>query len=118
MSLLVKLILLLFCANLLAWFQLQGQFIHGKLGQIFSKDLTIIIVGIPIGWMFWKCTSMSYEHFGAVWNLRMIGFGIGTIVFGIMTWLVLGEIPAWHTVISILLAAAIIMLQFSNLTLK
>ena len=52
---------------------------------------------------------------GAVWNIRMIGFGLGTFIFGVMTWAILDELPGWHTSISLVLAAAIIMLQFANL---
>ena len=33
----------------------------------------------------------------------MIGFGVGTIVFGIMSWLMLDEIPTLKTFICILL---------------
>jgi hypothetical protein len=48
----------------------------------------------------------------------MIGFGMGTFIFGVMTWGILKELPGWHTGISIILAVAIILLQFSNLSLK
>ena len=45
----------------------------------------------------------------------MIGFGVGTIVFGIMSWLMLDEIPTLKTFICILLAVAIILIQVTNL---
>ena len=45
----------------------------------------------------------------------MIGFGVGTIVFGIMSWLMLDEIPTLKTFICILLAIAIILIQVTNL---
>jgi len=118
MSTLAELLLLLFFANIIAWFQIQGQFMDGSWKLWLSKDWVIILLGIPIGWMLWKAALMSYQYFGAVWNIRMIGFGLGTIVFGIMTWGILEELPGWHTIVSIVLAVAIIMLQFSNLTLK
>ena len=47
--------------------------------------------------------------------MRMIGFGVGTIVFGIMSWLMLDEIPTLKTFICILLAVAIILIQVTNL---
>lgn len=118
MSTLVELILLLFFANVIAWFQIQGQFMNGQWQEWLSKDWVIILLGVPIGWMLWKAALMSYQYFGAVWNIRMIGFGFGTIIFGVMTWGILKELPGWHTIVSIVLAVAIIMLQFSNLTLK
>ena len=45
----------------------------------------------------------------------MIGFGVGTIVFGIMSWAILDEIPTLKTFICILLAVAIILIQVTNL---
>jgi len=118
MNVLTQLLLLLLIANVIAWFQIQGQFMDGAWKLWLSKDWVVVILGIPIGWMLWKAALLSYNYFGAVWNIRMIGFGLGTIVFGVMTWVILDELPGWHTVISIVLAAAIIMLQFSNLTIK
>ena len=42
-------------------------------------------------------------------------FGIGTIVFGIMAWGIFGEIPTLKTIISLLLALAIILIQITNI---
>ena len=72
------------------------------------------IVGIPVGYMFFWATKFSYEHFGFVWNMRMIGFGVGTIIFGIMSYLTLKEVPTLKTIICILLATAIILIHFKN----
>ena len=47
--------------------------------------------------------------------MRLAGFGIGTIVFGIMAWMFIGEIPTIKTIISILLAVAIVLIQITNL---
>jgi multidrug transporter EmrE-like cation transporter len=44
----------------------------------------------------------------------MIGFGVGTIIFGIMSYLLLKEIPTLKTFICILLAIAIILIQVTN----
>jgi len=119
MNTLVELFILLFFANVIAWFQIQGQFMVGSWHNWLSKDWVIIVLGIPIGWMLWKAALLSYHYFGgAVWNIRMIGFGFGTVIFGIMTWAILGELPGWHTIISVVLAIAIIMLQFANLPVK
>lgn len=115
---LIKLFAYLLVANVLAWYQLQGQFLQGWWGELFRKNWVPIITGIPIGWLFWRATTLSYEYFGAVWNLRLIGFGFGTIIFGVMTAMLLREIPAWHTIISLILALTIILIQFSNLSIK
>ena len=36
--------------------------------------------------------------------MRLIGFGIGTLIFGIMTWTLIGEIPTLKTIVSLLLS--------------
>ena len=73
------------------------------------------VTSLIIAPMFFYSTKMSYEHFGAFWNMRLAGFGISTIVFGIMAWWLIGEIPTLKTIISLLLALAIILIQVTNL---
>jgi hypothetical protein len=115
-NLLYRLVSYLVIGNMMAWYQLQGQFLTNPyFKQLFSKDVAVVVLGLPIGWLFWRSATLSYELFGAVWNIRLVGFGIGTLVFGIMTMLILKELPSWHTVISIILAVAIIMLQLANI---
>jgi|TARA_R110001592_G_scaffold181073_1_gene423697 hypothetical protein len=46
--------------------------------------------------------------------MRLAGFGIGTIVFGIMAWSLIGEVPTIKTFVCILLAIAIILIQVTN----
>ena len=48
----------------------------------------------------------------------MIGFGVGTLMFGILSWLLLDEIPTLKTFICILLAVAIILIQITNVVDK
>jgi hypothetical protein len=47
--------------------------------------------------------------------MRLAGFGMGTLTFGFLTLLMLGEIPTLKTIICFLLAAAIILIQITNL---
>ena len=104
-------ILLSTIGNLVAWVHMNAQF-----KWPWAKGaLFITLVGIPISWCFYYSTRYGVEHFGHVWSVRMVGFGIGTLTFGILTWLFLGEIPSIKIIISLLLAAAIILLQFMNL---
>tara|TARA_R100001510_G_C7487112_1_gene96541 strand:- start:53 stop:412 length:360 start_codon:yes stop_codon:yes gene_type:complete len=118
MNQITTLIVYLIVANVIAWYQIQGQFLSGRIGQILNNDFIVILMGVPIGWLLWKAAFLSYNIFGGVWNIRMMGFGLGTVIFGIMTALILKELPGWHTIISIILAVAIILLQFSNLNIK
>ena len=103
---------LILMANIITWFQFQGHFWSNKL--IWKSPYFIMLVGAIISPLFWYATKFSYEHFGQYWNIRLVGFGIGTIVFGIMTWLLQNEIPTLKTFICLLLAAAIVLIQITN----
>ena len=64
--------------------------------------------------LFWYATKFSYEHFGQFWNIRLMGFGAGTIVFGIITWALMNEAPTLKTIICIMLALCIVLIQVTN----
>jgi len=106
-------VILLVLANIIAFYQLNGQF-YWKDSAFWNNGALMSIVGIPVGYMFFLATKYSYMHFGFVWNMRMIGFGVGTIVFGIMAAMLLKEVPTLKTFICILLAIAIILIQVTN----
>ena len=46
--------------------------------------------------------------------MRLSDFGLGAIVFGIMAWRLIGEVPTIKTFVCILLAIAIILIQVTN----
>ena len=92
-----------FIASILAFFQLQGHYVWK---QPCLKSIWFI---------YWYSTKWSYEHFGAFWNMRLAGFGIGTLTFGLLTWFLIGEVPTLKTAITLLLAVSIILIQITNL---
>ena len=106
-------LLLVILANIGTWFQFQGQFWSNKM--IYKSPYYVMIVGALLSPIFWLATKLSYEHFGQFWNIRLMGFGVGTIVFGIMTWSLMNEAPTLKTVICLMLAAAIVMIQITNI---
>ena len=55
-----------------------------------------------------------YEYFENYWYIRPIGFGLSTIIFGTMTWLILHEVPDTKTIISLFLGIIIVILQLSK----
>ena len=112
MTKLIAAIALIVIANIGTWFQFQGHYWSDKL--IFKSTWFICGVGALLAMLFWYATKFSYEHFGQYWNIRLMGFGVGTIVFGIMTWLLSNEIPTIKTFVCLLLAAAIILIQITN----
>ena len=107
-------ILILLGSNLLAWFQLNAQFKWTE-SPFWNNAYLMSIFGVPVGYGFFIATKLCYEYFGFTWNMRMIGFGVGTLMFGILSWLMLDEIPTIKTIICILLAIAIILIQVTNL---
>ena len=101
----------------MAFYQLNGQFIW-KDTWFWNNPWTTSLFGFPVSMMFFYATKYSYEHFGFMWNMRMIGFGVGTIIFGIMSYGILKEVPTTKTFICILLAVAIILIQITNVVDK
>ena len=97
-----------------AWFHMQGQFKY----EWAKTWWWIILGGIPISILFFYGTKWYYEYFGNYWYVRPIGFGIGTLTFGLLTWVLLNEVPDTRTIISLFLSVIIIILQLSHLTIK
>ena len=100
-------------ASIIVFWQLQGWIVYDY--KFLKSVWCIYFTSLFIAPLFFWSTRWSYEYFGAFWNMRLAGFGIGTIVFGIMAWMFIGEIPTIKTIISILLAVAIVLIQITNL---
>ena len=99
-----------FLGNVLAWLHMNAQFKWD-----WAKETWwIVLGGVPISFLFYYSTRLSYEHFGQYWAIRPLGFGMATITFGILTAIFLKEIPSLKIWISLLLALAIIILNTSN----
>ena len=96
--------------HILVWYQLNGQLVWD-----FWKSpkgiATSLILGIPITALFWWATKIGYEGFGNLWAVRLMGFATSMISFPIMTWLYLGEVITLKTIITIILAIIIMLLQ-------
>ena len=99
---------------IIAFVQLQGWVVWPV--KPFLKSIWwLYLTSLLIAPLFFYSTKWSYEHFGAFWNMRLAGFGVSTVVFGIMAWSMVGEVPTLKTIISLLLALAIILIQVTNL---
>ena len=103
-------LILSFAGHVMAWFHMQAQF-----KWEFAKSYWwIILGGIPISFAFFYGTRWYYEYFGNYWYVRPIGFGMATIVFSFLTWLLLSEVPDTKTWVCVMLSAIIIFIQLSN----
>ena len=114
MNKLLLVLLMSFIGNCMAWLHMNAQFKWDWAKQTWW----IIFGGIPISFLFFYSTKLSYEYFGNYWYVRPIGFGMATLVFTIMTWLMLNELPDTRTILSMALSIIIIMIQLSHLIIK
>ena len=96
--------------NILAWFQFNSQFVWDC-----WKDRPILsnfIFAIPMGLCFWYAVKYIVEDTGQLWTSKLIGFGVGNIVFAIFTYIFLKEsMFAPKTLICLFLSAIIISVQ-------
>lgn len=74
---------LLTAVYIIGWHQLYGQFIH----SFFKKyEHWLILLSIPCTWMSIKAVENISDHFdGKMWPNRMFTFGIGLIMFTLLT---------------------------------
>ena len=96
--------------NIIAWFHMQGQFKY----EWAKSWYWIILGGVPISFCFYFSTRWFYEYFGKYWYVRPVGFGLATLTFGVLTWLLLDETPDLRTWICLLLSIIIVILQLSR----
>ena len=102
--------MIFFINNVLIWYQLNSQLVWD-----WAKGTTAIIIsclmGIPISYLFWLATKWGYIGFGTLWPVRFMGFATSMMTFPVMTWLYLGETITLKTLVTILLAFIIMLLQ-------
>ena len=55
--------------------------------------------------------NIAAAYDGAVWPARLIGFGVGIILFSILTWIILGEKIEIKSAVCVLLAFCILIIQ-------
>jgi multidrug transporter EmrE-like cation transporter len=92
-----------------SFLQLQGNV---KYGWYEKHPYILLLVSIPISWLYIQSVKSLVLYFGGeIWQSRFIGFGIGIIVFSIMSSLLFKEPFTIKTLISILLAIIIILIQ-------
>jgi len=98
-----------FIAQLMVWFQLNGQFVW----KWFDKNpILLSLIGVPISYLFIISTKYGYEGFdGLLWPQRLLVFSLGIISFAFCTYWFLGETMNTKTVISLTLAIILVIIQ-------
>lgn len=96
-------------AQIITFFQLQGQMKY----ELLKNNMWLtVLMGLPISFLF----MMSVKNFvlaygGQIWPSRIIGFGIGVIIFTIMSVVLFKEPMTLKTIMCLILGLAIIMIQ-------
>jgi multidrug transporter EmrE-like cation transporter len=108
MALLIGMLLMLL-AQILTFYQLQGQLKY----QWFKDNYwVIVLMGIPISMMYMESVRQIITHYGGLlWPSRLIGFGIGVVVFAILSQLLFGENLTKKTMVCLILSGVIILIQ-------
>lgn len=101
-------VLLASLAQILSFIQLQGQ-MAWKLPK--ENPYAMMMLGLPISLILIYTTKVFNQAFDASWPGRLIGFGIGVVIFTIMSWVVFKEVVTLKTTICLCLAFLIIALQ-------
>jgi len=108
MALLIGMLLMLL-AQILTFYQFQGQLKY----QWFKDNYwVIVLMGIPISMMYMESVRQIITHYGGLlWPSRLIGFGIGVVVFAILSQLLFGENLTTKTIVCLILSGVIILIQ-------
>ena len=96
-------------AQILTFLQLQGQMKYDFLKN--NLWLTAFL-GVPISLLFmFSVRNLVTAYNGEMWPSRLIGFGIGVIIFAIMSHLMFREPITLKTFTCLGLGACIILIQ-------
>jgi len=103
-------ITLLLAAQVLVWLQLNGQFVWSWFRD--NSTLVSFIFAWPISWLFINYQKHAYLLFDqSLWSVRLFGYGIGMVIFLLMTWRLTGELLSLKNAICLGLSMAIILIQ-------
>jgi hypothetical protein len=96
-------------AQITTFLQLQGQI---KYQWLKDHMWFAMLMGIPISFMFMKSVKNFVEAFdGQIWPSRLLGFGLGVIVFSGMSYFLFKEPFTTKTGICLFLGLLIILTQ-------
>lgn len=96
-------------AQTITFLQLQGPYRYDLLR---NNPVPVLLMAVPIAWLFTKSTHYFYiASEGQLWPGRLIGFGIGMIVFSLMSYALFKEPMTMKTIVTLILSVLIVCLQ-------
>lgn len=102
-------ILLYLTGQIITWYQGNLQFFN-----TWAKDNPVILslFGIPVSYLFIQANKYTvFGMGGQLWPSRLIGFATGMIVMATLTYLHMSQGISTKTIVTLLLAATILMIQ-------
>ena len=95
--------------QIVTWFQLNGQFVW----PWFKNNVFLLcLLGLPISWLYIEATRLGFIAFdGIIWPGRLLGFAMGMLTFAVCANVFLGEGLNTKTVVSLILATALTLIQ-------
>ena len=95
--------------QVMSFLQLQGSIKY----QWYQKyPIIVLLSSIPAAWFYIKSVEQLVNWGeGQLWPSRLIGFGIGIIVFVTLSWILFKEPVSLKTLTCLLLAASILLVQ-------
>jgi hypothetical protein len=92
-----------------SFLQLQGSV---KYGWFQKYPIIVLLSSIPAAWFYIKSVEylVSWGN-GELWPSRLIGFGIGIVIFVSLSWILFKEPITLKTLICLLLALSILLIQ-------
>ena len=95
--------------QVMSFMQLQGSV---KYGWFQKYPLLVLLSAIPSTWVYLKSVeNLVAWGDGQLWPSRLIGFGIGIIVFVSLSWFLFKEPLTLKTLTCLFLAASILLIQ-------
>ena len=95
--------------QVLSFLQLQGSI---KYGWYTKYPIIILLSSIPASWFYLKSVEAFVANFdGQLWPSRLIGFGIGIIIFVTLSMILFKEPLTLKTLTCLMLAASILLVQ-------
>jgi len=83
-----------------------------KYGWYQKYPFLVLLFGLPLGWLYFKSVEYFIEAYdGSLWAGRLIGFGIGIMIFTFMSYFLFKEPLTLKSLICIFLGFLIILIQ-------
>lgn len=95
--------------QVLSFLQLQGSI---KYGWFQKYPIIVLLTALPSTWFYIKSVeNLVAWGDGQLWPSRLIGFGIGIIIFVTLSMILFKEPLTLKTLICLMLAATILLIQ-------